>query len=249
MGCMLMKPRKERNRNVSFRDIAPNMVTSGNLMCGMFSLILVMRGLYVPAAWMIAMAVFFDFMDGRVARSLGAGSAFGLEYDSLADVVSFGVAPAILMYSAYLRDFFGVAGALVAAFFALCGALRLARFNIVHVPGPFQGLPIPAGGLFLASMVIGGISIPSLVMAVLVVFAGSLMISNVPYGNLKGMRKASHKRVAIFYGTCFAIIWGFHSRSILVGMVIYIFSGFLHIDWKNFFSQHEEDDSDLKEEL
>jgi len=243
-----MKPRKERSRNISFKDIAPNMVTSGNLMCGMFSLILSMRGMYVPAAWMIAMAVFFDFMDGRVARSLGAGSAFGLEYDSLADVVSFGVAPAILMYSSYLSDFFGVAGALVAAFFVLCGALRLARFNIIHVPGPFQGLPIPGGGLFLASMAIGDVILPSWLMAGLVAFAGFLMISDIPYGNLKGLKKVSRKRVAVFYGTCFAIIWGFHSKSILVGMLIYILSGFFHINWKNFFSQHE-DDPDLKEEL
>lgn len=244
-----MRTHREKYRNISFRDIVPNMITSGNLMCGMFSVILAIRGIYGPAGWLIAMAVFFDFMDGKVARSLGGGSSFGLEYDSLADVISFGVAPAILMYSVYLNGFFGVAGALVATFFVLCGALRLARFNIVHIPGPFQGLPIPAGGLFLCSLVIGGINIPSWFAALLVIFSGLLMISSIPYGNLKGMGRANRKRVAFFYITCIVLILGFHSRSILAAMIIYVSSGFIRIDWSRFFSQHQEEDNDLKEEL
>lgn len=244
-----MRSPRQRYRSIPFKDIAPNMITSGNLMCGMFSLILTLRGQYVPAGWLIAMAVFFDFMDGKVARSLGGGSKFGLEYDSIADVISFGVAPAILMYSVYLNGFFGVAGALVASFFALCGALRLARFNIVHVPGPFQGLPIPAGGLFLASFVIGGLSLPSWMAAFMVTFSGILMISSMPYGNLKGVRKTNRKKVALFYITCIILILGLHSRSVLAAMSIYITSGFIHIDWSRFFSQHEEEDVDLKEEL
>lgn len=244
-----MRSPRQKYKSISFREIAPNMITSGNLMCGMFSLILTLRGQYVPAGWLIAMAVFFDFMDGKVARSLGGGSKFGLEYDSLADVISFGVAPAILMYSVYLKGFFGVAGALVASFFALCGALRLARFNIVHVPGPFQGLPIPAGGLFLASFAIGGLSLPSWMAAIMAALAGALMISSIPYGNLKGIKKTNRRRVALFYVTCIALVLGLHSRSVLAAMVIYITSGFLRIDWSRFFSQHDGEDIPLKKEL
>ncbi len=237
-----MKIPKKHHMKISFRDIAPNMVTSGNLLCGMLSIILVLQGWLVPAGWLIFIAVFFDFMDGKVARSLGAGSSFGVEYDSLADVVSFGVAPAILFYSVYLEGFFGVGGALVASFVALCGALRLARFNIIHVPGPFQGLPIPGAGLFLASFVIGGIPLPPLVAAFFCLSVGGLMISSVPYGNLKGMKRTDKKRVALFYIISIGLIIGLHSRAVLAGMTIYVISGFLKIDWAKWFSEESEED-------
>lgn len=237
-----MKKIRRHHRKITFREIAPNMVTSGNLLCGMLSVILVLNGATVPAAWLIFIAVFFDFMDGKVARSLGAGSKFGVEYDSLADVVSFGVAPSILFYSVYLQNFFGVAGALIASFVALCGALRLARFNIIHVPGSFQGLPIPGAGLFLASFVIGGIELLGFAAALLCVGMGILMISNIPYGNLKGMKKADRKKIVLFYVLAMVLVIGFQSRSILAAMSIYIVSGFLRIDWAKWFSEESEED-------
>ena len=141
------------------KTLIPNMITCGNMLSGMLSLVLAFHGHFVPASWLVFFAVFFDFMDGKMARKLGGSSSFGMELDSLADVVSFGVAPAMIIYSVYLKGFFGVTGAIVAAFFALCGALRLARFNVHHVDGSFQGLPIPAGGHFLVSFVVAGISL------------------------------------------------------------------------------------------
>ena len=111
----------------------------------------------MPAAWLIFFATIFDGLDGKVARSLGGGSQFGLEFDSLADLVSFGVAPGLLFYLTSLRGFGGIFGAVAACFFVLCVALRLARFNVIHVPSPFQGLPSPAGGLFAASFVLAEI--------------------------------------------------------------------------------------------
>ena len=96
---------RRKTKPLYFRQIVPNMVTSGNLLCGMFSLMFVFHGLFVPAAWMIFFAVIFDGLDGKVARSLGGSTQFGLEYDSLADIVSFGVAPGIMIYAAALREF------------------------------------------------------------------------------------------------------------------------------------------------
>ena len=84
---------KIRGQEIHWRAYIPNMITSGNLLCGMLSLILTLKGQICPAAWLIAFAVFFDFMDGKVARMLGVSSAFGVEFDSLGDVVSFGRRP------------------------------------------------------------------------------------------------------------------------------------------------------------
>ena len=96
------KHKRKQVRNIPFRMIIPNMITSGSVFCGVSSLILTSHGKLIPAAALICFAVFFDVMDGRVARSLGGGSHFGEELDSLADAISFGVAPAFLVYTAYI---------------------------------------------------------------------------------------------------------------------------------------------------
>ena len=122
-----------RVKNIPIKTIIPNMITSGSVFCGVSSLILTAHERFIPAALLICFAVFFDVMDGRVARSLGGSSAFGEELDSLADAISFGVAPAFLIYHAYVGVESGIWGPLTASFFALCGVLRLARFNVTHV--------------------------------------------------------------------------------------------------------------------
>ena len=152
------KPRKKKS-SLSWREVVPNMITSGNIVSGTLSLILSFHGCYYEAGWAIFAAVFFDFMDGLVARGLGGGTQFGIEFDSISDVVSFGAAPALLFYGAYMDDI-RIIGGIAACSFSLCGGLRLARFNVVHSPGPFQGMPIPAAGLFLSSFVIAGIKLP-----------------------------------------------------------------------------------------
>jgi len=226
---------RKRFKAIPIRNNIPNMITSGNLLCGMLSLILTVRGHYLPAAWMIPCAVFFDFMDGKVARAMGVSSDFGVEFDSLGDVVSFGVAPAILLYSAALRTLPGVTGAIAAAFFALCGALRLARFNVVHVPGPFQGLPIPAGGFFLISFIIGGVvlKIPTWLLGIITAAVGVLMISSIPYGNLKTIRKGCMNKaklcgLAVFTLAVFILT---RSRGFLILSSIYLLSGLVRFDW------------------
>lgn len=236
-------PIKLKGHDIHWRAYIPNMITSGNLLCGMLSLILTMKGQYFPAAWLVAFAVFFDFMDGKVARMLGVSSAFGVEFDSLGDVVSFGVAPAILVYSTTLSSVPGVGGALVAVFFTLCGALRLARFNVVHVPGPFQGLPIPAGGLFLASWAIAGISLPPAIMAAMVALAGALMISTVSYSNLKGLKRGGvdRKRMLFLKVLVATVVFLLKEKALLALISVYIISGLIRFDWQAWLSIEEED--------
>ncbi|MDO9509288.1 MAG: CDP-diacylglycerol--serine O-phosphatidyltransferase [Thermovirgaceae bacterium] len=242
--------RKHAEKPIPFRTIIPNMITSGNMLCGMLSLVLSFHGHFVPAAWLIYMAVFFDFMDGKMARKLGGSSSFGAELDSLADVVSFGVAPAMVMYGSYLQGFFGVTGAIVAAFFALCGALRLARFNVQHADDSFQGLPIPAGGHFVVSFVVAGIYLHPAVMAAIVAATGILMISSVPFGNLKALKPGNmnQKKAAFLWVFAFMLFLVLRNRAPLACILIYITSGFAGVDWGKWLSVETADEDDLAEE-
>jgi CDP-diacylglycerol--serine O-phosphatidyltransferase len=228
-----MKKKRRRIREIPFNKIVPNMITSGSVLCGMSSLILTYERHFMPSALVLIMAVFFDYMDGKVARSLGGSSAFGEELDSLADALSFGAAPAFLIYARYIGTEGGVYGAIAVAFFALCGVLRLARFNVMHVVGPFQGLPIPVGGMALASILIGGIPLTPLFAMIAMAGLGALMISTIPYGNLKLLRKdnVNRRRSLILMGiivSCFALL---REKAFLALIGIYIASGPLHFDW------------------
>ena len=136
--------------------LLPSLLTTGNLFCGFFALILTVSGRYAEASLAIFVAMVMDMLDGRVARLMKATSQFGVEFDSLADVVSFGVAPAFLLYSFALSSL-GRPAWFAAFLFVICGALRLARFNVYtgsvdrHF---FVGLPIPAAAGVAASAVI-----------------------------------------------------------------------------------------------
>lgn len=223
---------RKGKKPMEIKHILPNMVTSGNLLCGLFSLILVIHGRYVPAAWLVFFAVIFDGFDGKVARMLGGGSQFGMEFDSLADLVSFGVAPAILLYQVELRDLH-IAGVVMACFFALCVALRLARFNVVHVPGPFQGLPCPAGGLFVSSFVIAGMNLPAWVMACVMGLTGFLMISSIPYANMKKLTKKTAdglKCLALFSMMVLSFVF-LKKVAPMFLFALYIVSGLVGFDW------------------
>jgi len=241
---------KKYRKPIPFRQIIPNMVTSGNLLCGMLSLVLTFHGRLVPAAWLIFFAVIFDGLDGKVARILGGSTQFGLEYDSLADVVSFGVAPGMLIYAASLNGIGGIVAAMAACFFALCVALRLARFNVVHVPGPFQGLPSPAGGLFAASFVIAELPLKTqpLIMAFILLVTGLLMVSNVPYANLKKLTKksANKKKCLLVIGVvalCFILL---HKAAPLALLTVYVVSGLVNFNWEKWLLLRTEPEEHLE---
>ncbi|MDR1650618.1 MAG: CDP-diacylglycerol--serine O-phosphatidyltransferase [Synergistaceae bacterium] len=243
--------RRRRVRNIPFNKIVPNMITSGSVLCGMFSLILTYQKHFLPSALVLIMAVFFDYMDGRVARSLGGSSAFGEELDSLADALSFGAAPAFLMYARYIGIEGGMPGAFGCAFFALCGVLRLARFNVMHVTGPFQGLPIPAGGMTLASLVIAGIPLTPQLAVAAMIGIGVLMISTIPYGNLKLLRRGNINGMkalllTMFIVSCFVML---REKASLALAGIYVVSGPLGFDWGHWLakSNSEEEENPAEE--
>lgn len=136
--------------------LVPNIVTTGNMFCGFYSIIASIHGDFVPAAWAIIAASIFDMLDGRIARLAKATSQFGVEYDSLSDLISFGTAPAVLLYQWALQPFERL-GWLAAFLFLVCGALRLARFNVmtgVISKKYFQGLPIPMAAGVVATFII-----------------------------------------------------------------------------------------------
>lgn len=165
----------------------PNFFTSLNLVFGVFSIIAVLGGDFTLAAYFVVGAVAADSLDGRVARYLGVSGEFGKELDSLCDLGSFGVAPAVIAYAFMLKDF-GWIGAGVAAFFACCGAFRLARFNVnaAVVKGYFMGLPIPAGGAVVATFVMMQYRAPGWIFPIFVAVVGYLMVSTIKYPDFKG---------------------------------------------------------------
>lgn len=169
------------------RSVVPNMLTSLNLVLGMFSIISTFNNDFIKAALFIVAAMVADGMDGRVARYFKVSSDFGKELDSLCDLVSFGVAPAILAYSFLLKDF-DVAGYILAAFFATCGAMRLARFNVNTgiVKGYFMGLPIPAAGCVVATFIMLGYKPSGWFFPVMIAIFAYLMVSTIKYPDFKG---------------------------------------------------------------
>jgi CDP-diacylglycerol--serine O-phosphatidyltransferase len=136
--------------------ILPNLLTTGNLFWGFFSVVKSLQGQFGWAASAVLLAAVFDILDGRVARLTKGTSEFGVQYDSLCDLVSFGVAPAIMMYQFGLSSY-GRIGWVLCFLFMACGALRLARFNVQSsigkASGDFTGLPIPMAAAVVATFV------------------------------------------------------------------------------------------------
>lgn len=169
------------------KSIIPNGLTALNLVFGMFAIIQTIQGSYTLAALLVFAAMLADGSDGRAARFFKVSSDFGKELDSLCDLVSFGVAPALLSYEYSLHEF-GFAGQVVAVFFATCGAMRLARFNVntSTVKGYFMGLPIPAAGCIVATFVMAGVKPSGYWYLFFVAVFGYLMVSTIHYPDFKG---------------------------------------------------------------
>nr|WP_241262829.1 CDP-diacylglycerol--serine O-phosphatidyltransferase [Parahaliea mediterranea] len=179
--------------------LLPNLFTTGALFAGFYAVIAAMRGEFEAAAIAIFFAAVFDGLDGRIARLTNTSSKFGAEYDSLADMVSFGVAPALVMFSWALGDL-GKFGWSAAFIYVACAALRLARFNTridTADKNYFTGLASPAAAAIIASTVwvchdlgwVGG-GLPleiSVLVALLTSAVGILMIANFPYYSFKGV--------------------------------------------------------------
>ncbi|MBR3723254.1 MAG: CDP-diacylglycerol--serine O-phosphatidyltransferase [Selenomonadaceae bacterium] len=175
------------------KHLIPNACTSMNLVFGMCSIISSVNGDYLWASLFILLALVADGLDGRTARFFGVSSELGKEMDSLCDLGSFGIAPALLAYKFTLSNY-GHFGEVVAIVFALCGMWRLARFNVntntVH--GFFMGLAIPAGGCIVATstMLLSALSVKpeafGYVYPVTMLIVAYLMVSHVHYPDFKG---------------------------------------------------------------
>ncbi len=173
--------------------ILPNLITAGSLFAGFYSMVETLSGNYGAAAVWIFISAVCDGLDGKVARLTGTTSQFGVEFDSLADLVAFGVTPGLLMYSWALKPF-GRLGWLAAFLFVVCGALRLARFNVQVTTVEskrFVGLPIPAAASMVASTVLlfshfgWPSSYKKFAILALIYLLAFLMVSSVKYYSFK----------------------------------------------------------------
>ena len=195
--------------------VLPNLFTTASLLCGFSSILIAVKGNYFVAAVLLLVAAVFDGLDGRIARYTNSTTKFGAEYDSLSDLVAFGVAPAVLVYIWGLATY-GKWGWMAASLFVVCGALRLARFNIqigIIESKVFNGLPIPAAASVVATGILlydylGGKGHFTNIFVLLGVFCVALlMISNIKYYSFKKVNFFSKKPfMSFFFMVCLMII-------------------------------------------
>jgi len=228
------------NKRIYF---VPGLFTMGNAGLGFYSIIASIERNYALSAWSILLAIILDVFDGRIARMTKSTSKFGIEFDSLADSLSFGVAPPILMYQVLLRGMRW--GVLVAFLFAIAGVLRLARFNVKSAEKDivcFDGLPIPVAGGMLASLIVSPLwakethllfgSIPLVMMGL-----SFLMVSKIKYVNLKNFRLTGRQPFKILIIMLFILIIWFFSTAIIstifvVYFIGYTLSGMVNAMWR-----------------
>lgn len=218
----------------------PNLITTAALLSGFYSIIASMNGEFQQAIYAIFIAALFDGLDGRVARAIGAQSPFGEQFDSLSDLLAFGVAPAILMYSWSLNDL-GRIGLAACFVYTACAAFRLARFNVqigVVDKRYFIGVASPLAAVMIISLVWVGLDIPEVfdlrergiqaINAVVIIAIGLLMISNVKYYSFKTVDR---RRVPFAVLPVIVFILAVVTYNIPVGIlvlsVIYALSGFV----------------------
>lgn len=217
--------------------ILPNLFTTGSLFAGFYGMVATMNGDFKSAAlWILASSI-FDGLDGKVARLTGTSSKFGVEYDSLADLVSFGVAPGLLMYKWALQPF-GRLGWLAAFLFVVCGALRLARFNVqvnTVENKRFVGLPIPAAASMVSATVLlfyhfgWPSSYKKLAILVLIYLLAFLMVSSFRYYSFKDPELIKRQPFAflVLAVLLFIVIAAEPLVMLFVIFICYTFSGII----------------------
>ncbi|MFW2076433.1 CDP-diacylglycerol--serine O-phosphatidyltransferase [Acinetobacter sp. ULE_I010] len=218
----------------------PNLITTAALLSGFYSIIASTNGEYTQAIYAIFLAALFDGLDGRVARAIGAQSPFGEQFDSLSDLLAFGVAPAILMYSWSLHEL-GRIGLAACFVYTACAAFRLARFNVqiaVVDKRYFIGVASPLAAIIIISLIWVGRDFPyifdlkdimiQIFNAGFIIAVGLLMISNIKYYSFKTVDR---KRVPFFVLPIAVFILAAVTYNIPVGIlaisIIYAFSGFV----------------------
>ncbi len=238
--------------------LLPNLMTAGNLFCGFAATLKIVQGallqgtdpdaaaaLFHTAIWYILGACIFDLLDGRLARLGGQDSAFGREFDSLADTVSFGLAPALMVYRIVLVDF-PRAGWVVAFIYLLCGTMRLARFNCIAASGTpaefsksFRGFPIPAAAGLIASLTLfmlwwlgerdHEIGRWKWVLPPLMLFLSFMMFSRFSYPSFKGLNWRTTRSLPRFLIIAMVSIFTFLNYEWMPAILFlaYLLYGFL----------------------
>ena len=231
--------RRGRPRRGIPRAAVPSFFTLMNLFSGFLALTQIHEGHFDYACWLIVLAGFFDALDGMMARLTNGTSLFGVELDSLADVVSFGVAPAYLVYVFGLSEF-DMLGLIVASLPAICGAVRLARFN-VDFEGEkkdyFSGLPIPGQAAFIVALILNfnnadwynenSLNNLSLLIPIVVVLAG-LMVSNVKFDAIPKPSPTyirNHPYKAAAYGVGLLLLIFLQQVGLLIVLTVYVLYG------------------------
>jgi len=217
--------------------LLPNTLTLCGMFCGFYSIMSAINGNFLHAAWAILLANIFDGLDGWIARLTNTSSRFGVELDSLSDLVAFGVAPSVMMYKWALMPF-GRLGWAAAFLFVACGALRLARFNVqTGSPGSkaFKGMPIPGAASILSSVVIfyylhwDGIPDKHVIYLSLTIFLALLMVSTLRYHGVKEVdfkEKKPFWMLIVFVLILFVML--IHpSTAIFVFAMTYLFWGII----------------------
>jgi len=240
----------------------PSLLTLSNLAAGVVSILFSADGHYTDAAWAIIAGIVMDMLDGRVARWAGATSQFGLELDSLCDLVTFGIAPGILMFEVALQGI-GRPGYALVIFFAMAAALRLARFNLKASSGEppsthFIGLPVPAAAGILASFVLSyelfgdeNLSVKTIpvlmhkmpmlyrFLPLTIMILSFLMISPIHYGNFKQMKLGRPHSIQtiglVLVGLL--LIFTYPQNMIFVVFSLYVLSGLISLAWRFYYAQ------------
>lgn len=233
-----MKTRRTSLRKDRFRRgiyLLPNLFTTMNMFCGFYAMVAAIEGKFVAAAYAVIIAGVFDNLDGKIARATHSTSKFGVELDSLADLVSFGVAPGLLMYLWALQPL-GRMGWLAGFLFVACGALRLARFNTqvgTVDSGYFQGLPIPAGAGMNAVTVLFCHKIGvlpqsyTMVFLIMIYVLSFMMVSTVKYPSFKNAALFRNKNFNVLVASILVLIFIAAQPPIALFLfgLIYIASG------------------------
>ncbi len=234
-----------KRRKIGIRKgihIIPNLFTTGNLFCGFLAIISTFKGRPFYGAVSILIAVVFDQLDGKIARLAGSSSRFGIEYDSLADLISFGVAPALLIYYWALESF-GRLGWLAAFLFLACGALRLARFNVQTAtadPKYYIGLPIPAAATFIALTVLlyhrlgENLTTEHIAILIMMYVLSFLMVSNIRYHSFKelGLIRRKPFRVLVFVVSSVVVIVAEPEIMLFIFCAAYVLLGPLNLIYR-----------------
>jgi CDP-diacylglycerol--serine O-phosphatidyltransferase len=236
-----MKKRKTPSKMRKGIYILPNLLTTGNLLCGFWAIISVFQEQYYYAAVAILLASVFDAFDGKVAKLSGTTSKFGVQYDSLADLISFGVAPALLAFSWALRPY-GKFGWLAAFTFVACGAIRLARYNVLASAGDtkyFKGVPIPVAASMIALTILLYLRlvetgwIKDIVILVMIYILAFLMVSNIRYYSFKELGLAKRKPISSFVFVVLSLIVIVMEPVVVLSafVLFYVLSGPVSMIW------------------